>query len=89
VKGVVAFSEYYIVSASPLQRFIVPELTQWTFVARKLALGAGTIIRVPANTADIVVRHIPAPCGDSVPLSYSDLHGVAYRSYDSRWDERE
>jgi hypothetical protein len=89
VERVVAFSEHYVVLASPLQRFMVPELTQWTLVARKLALGAGTIVRVTTDTADVVVGHVPAPGGDSVPFSYGDLHGVAYRSYDGVWDERE
>jgi len=49
-------------------------LTQWTLIARKLALGAGTVVRVPAYTADVVVGHVPAPCSDGVPFSYRDLH---------------
>jgi hypothetical protein len=79
VEGVVAFSEYYVMSVSSLQRFIVPRLTQWTLITRKLALGTSTIVWITADTADVVVGHVPAPGGDSVPFSYGDLHGVACR----------
>lgn len=50
-------------------------LTQWTFVSRELALGAGTVIGISTDTADIVVGHVPAPGGDGVPFAYGDLHG--------------
>ena len=49
--------------------------TQRTLVAREFALGACAIVWIPADTADIVVGHVPAPGGDGVPFSNRDLHG--------------
>jgi hypothetical protein len=74
MEGVIAFAEYYLLSAHKYIECIVTALTQRTLVAWKLALGASTIVWIPADTADIVVGHIPAPGGDSIPFSYGDLH---------------
>jgi hypothetical protein len=74
MEGVIAFAEYYLLSAHKYIECIVTALTQRTLVAWKLALGASTIVWITADTADIVVGHIPAPGGDSIPFSYGDLH---------------
>ena len=48
--------------------------TQRTIVAGVLALRAGAVVGVAADTADIVIGHIPAPGGDGVPLLDYDPH---------------
>jgi hypothetical protein len=53
------------------------ELTQRTFIAREFAFRASAIVGIPADTADIVIGHVPTPGGDGVPFSYRDLHCVA------------
>lgn len=59
-----------------LQRDKVVRLTQRTFVAWELALGAGTVIRVAADSADVIVGHVPPPGGDGIPLLDCDFHLV-------------
>lgn len=51
------------------------KLTQRALVAWELALGACAVVRIAANTTNIVIRHIPAPGSDRVPLLDCDLHG--------------
>jgi hypothetical protein len=58
--------------------------TKRTLVARESTLGAGTVIRIPTDTADIVFRHVPSPCCDGVPLLDGDFHGGI-----SFWSSRE
>jgi hypothetical protein len=78
VEGVVAFSEHYMLLAHPLASCDITKLTQWALVAREFAFRASAVVGVAADSTDIVVRHIPAPRGDGVPLSYRDFHrGVA------------
>lgn len=61
-----------LVSMSPRNQ--VRSHTQRALVAGKLALGASAVVRVAADTTNIVVGHIPAPRGDGVPLPDRDLH---------------
>jgi hypothetical protein len=49
--------------------------TQWALVAGELALGACAIVGISADTADVVVGHVPAPSRDGVPFSNRNLHG--------------
>ena len=48
--------------------------TQSTVVAGIFALWARSVELYPADTADVLIRHIPLPRGDSIPLLYDDLH---------------
>jgi hypothetical protein len=73
----VAFTKYYILLAHEPQDSREVQLTQRAFIARELALGAGAVIRISADTADIVIGHIPTPGRDGIPFSYRDLHCVA------------
>ena len=54
--------------------------TQRAFIARKLALGTSAVVGIAANTANIVIGHIPAPRGDGIPFSYRDFHRAAVRA---------
>jgi hypothetical protein len=50
--------------------------TKRTLVAGKSTFGACTVVWVPANTTDIVFRHIPSPCCNGIPLFDGDFHLV-------------
>jgi hypothetical protein len=58
----------------PLRTVYKRRRTQRTLVARELALGACAIVGISADTADVVVGHVPAPCRDGIPFSNGDLH---------------
>ena len=78
----VAFAEYWITVNEGQSIYWGNTRTQRTFIARELALGAGAVVWIPADTADVVVGHVPAPGGDRVPFSYGDLHLVlSYRCF--------
>lgn len=52
-------------------------LTQRAVVAWELALGAGAVVRIATDATHVVVRHIPPPGRDGVPLVDCDFHRVS------------
>jgi len=48
--------------------------TYWTIVSWKLALRTRAVELYTTNTAEVVVWHVPPPCGDSMVRRDLDLH---------------
>lgn len=74
VKRVVTLAEDCMPSVGSSKRYL-SRPTQRTLVARELALRASAVVGVAADTANIVVGHVPAPGSDGIPLPNRDLHG--------------
>jgi hypothetical protein len=56
-------------------------LTQRAIVAWVLALGAGAVVWVATNAAHVIVRHVPPPGRDGVPLLDRHLHRVSNAAF--------
>lgn len=50
------------------------ELTQRAVISREFACWTGTVKLDTTDATHIILRHIPVPGGDGIPLFDDDLH---------------
>ena len=61
-------------SNSHTSRLCLNTLTKRTFIARKLAFWARAVVGIATDATNILIRHVPSPGSDGIPLFYLDSH---------------
>ena len=74
MEGVVAFTHDYFTMRIDYKKETNRKLTQRAFFARIPTLRTGAIVWISTYAANIIFRHIPAPCCYGIPLLYDDAH---------------